>query len=143
MKGLRLFFCVCAVALFFQCTSMDKTILQNEAIRKPLPPLSLDASYDPYMMRVDLVRAYHNETKTVTTSSNGQTYTTTQVVSVPNSYHSLVADFGNGIVLDFNQNLCLDLVRLYNLSAAKGFRISYESDGLFSMKMECVKENNS
>lgn len=143
MRKFSVFFLSFSIAILASCGTLDKALVSNESLRKPLPPLSLDTGYDLYMMRVDLVRAYHNETRTVTQQNGTTSYTTTQVVSVPNAYHSIVVDFGNGVILDYNKNLCIDLVRLYNLTKAKGFKIGYKTEGFLSTKMDCVKENDS
>ncbi len=75
--------------------------------RQPLADLKLAVDWDPYLLRVDLIRNYE---------SGGTS-------PVPNAYSYLVVDLGNGVVLDANGNLCLDLVRFYGWNNARGFRI--------------------
>ena len=147
MKKLHAVFAAIIASLLVQCATLDQKIVTNEAARKPMPGLKLEAGYDVYLLRVDLVRATHTETKTrtVSTTTNGVTTTRTETVleTVPNQYHCIVADFGNGIIMDYNHNLCLDIARLYGLSTAEGFKASVGEEGFFSAKAEIVKDGTS
>jgi hypothetical protein len=119
---------------------MDQSLLKNESTREPMPPLTLDTGYDLYMMRLDLVRGTHTESRPVTLS-NGKTSTmTTQTIIAGNPYSNIVADFGNGMILDYNRNLCIDFVRLYELMNAQDFTIEYEFEGY---KLQCVKNKDT
>jgi len=140
MRFVPKYICLISAILLASCATMDQSLLTNESSREPLPPLTLDAGCDLYMMRLDLVRATHTESRPVTLS-NGKTSTmTTQTILEGNPYSNIVADFGNGVILDYNRNLCIDFVRLYELMNAQGFTIEYESEGL---KLQCVKDKGT
>jgi hypothetical protein len=112
-------------ALLCGCLTMDATRLSDLSIRQTPRPLTLLPGYDVYMVREDLVRATHSQTQT--TYVNGQA--STQIVQVPNAYSELVIDFGNGIIMDYNYNLCVDLLRFYDMQDMACFAITKEPRG--------------
>jgi hypothetical protein len=125
-----LFFFLAAVSLL-GCSTLDRQKLTDPSIRKTLDPLTLDIGYDAYLLRADLNRATHSETRSVTLSgSGGSPYTTTETVVVPNDYHYIAVVLGNGIIFDFNHNLCLDLARFYGFKDAENFKITLQAKGL-------------
>ena len=71
-------------------------------------------------LRVDIVRATHPDTTVTVTYPNG-THAPPKVKA--NDYSEVVADFGNGIILDSNNNLSVDLLRLYGMDTLTGYRI--------------------
>lgn len=75
--------------------------------------------YDVSFVREDLVRATHSVTQT--SYSNGMMITSTR--QAPNDYSEIVIDFGNGIILDYNNNLCIDLLRFYDLARLSNYHI--------------------
>lgn len=111
--------------LMVSCSTIDSSRLEDLSIRQSPAPLLLKPAFDLYMIREDLVRATHTEQRT--TVNNG--IMTTTSVQVPNSYHDLCIDFGNGIMLDFNDNLFVDLLRFYNLDQLKKFSIQKKVSG--------------
>ncbi|MBI4977624.1 MAG: hypothetical protein HZC28_09085 [Spirochaetes bacterium] len=129
---MRHFLCLVFIFLvFISCGTLDKAKLNDVSIRKKVDPLSLDIGYDVYLLRIDLNRATHAESRT-TCNQNG---CTTSTVQVPNSYHYITVDFGNGIIMDYNGNLCLDLARYYRFSNSKDFSILEKNEGLFGTEI--------
>jgi hypothetical protein len=119
------------VLLIAGCASMDASRLQDASIRRPPNQLSLAPGYDVYLIREDLVRGTHSESRTY--HQNGKTVTRTETVE--NEYSELLIDFGNGIVMDYNNNLCVDLMRFYGLTEKRSFAIAKKPIG-FSMKSD-------
>jgi hypothetical protein len=110
-----------ALALAVSCSSlkMERALLDDPAVREPLPPLTLNPGFDVFMLRVDLRRAVH---ESIELNSRREERT----VVVPNEYHPLVVDLGGGLILDYNDNFCIDLARLYGLSGKDRFRVAVE-----------------
>jgi hypothetical protein len=95
------------------------------AVSRPADPLSLSIGSDPLFMRVDIHRATHAEYRVRSeTDANGVTQSTLEEVEVPNPYHYLVARFGNGVEMDFNGNLSIDLLSLYHIDRAQSYRLT-------------------
>jgi hypothetical protein len=111
------------------CSSMDSSRLKDTSIRRPPNQLILVPGYDVYMIREDLVRGTHSETRTY--YQNGRSVTRTETVE--NAYSELLIDFGNGIVMDYNNNLCVDLMRFYKFTEKHQFAITKKRIG-FSLK---------
>lgn len=109
---------------------MDLSRIEDATLRKKPEIVKLDPSYEVFMLREDLVRATHAET--VTTTANGRTVTSTR--QVPNEYSELVIDFGNGIIMDYNENLCIDLMKLYGIDSSHGFMIERSGKGFMNGK---------
>jgi hypothetical protein len=103
-----------AVLALAGCTTFDPARLADISIRQPTGPLELRPAYDAFMIREDLVRATHSETRTSYTNGRMSTYS----VQVPNAYHLLGIELGNGILMDYNNNLFVDLIRFYGLDDA-------------------------
>jgi hypothetical protein len=99
---------------------MDASRLRDSSIRRPPKPLTLLPAHEIYLIREDLVRATHTETRT--SYVNGKM--TVQTVQVPNEYSELVIDFGNGIIMDCNNNLCVDLLRYHDLQLVDRFHVT-------------------
>lgn len=103
--------------LVASCATVDLSSLSDPSLRSPLPPLKLDVGFDVFMARVDLRRGVHDEIEL-------RDNMTERIVQKENEYHPLVVDLGDGIILDYNGNLCLDLFRLYGLADAPSFKVS-------------------
>lgn len=127
------------ILLVTSCATINEDYIFDESVREPVDELSLKMGYDIYKFRVDILR---RTTTTTTTSTNaqGHTSTTTQTVDVP--YHYLGVRFGNGIFLDYNQNLSIDLVEFFNLGSSD-FRITRKNNSLFSTKIIYKKTDNN
>jgi hypothetical protein len=126
-----------ATVLLVGCATMNTARLHDPTMRQILEPIKLQPSYESSFIREDLVRATH----TVTTTSyvNGMMRTSSH--EEPNDYSELVIDFGNGILMDYNNNLCIDLLRFYGLTKLSSYRIirtpkgfSFESINNYDLK---------
>ena len=103
-------------------------------------PLSLSIGSDPLFMRVDIHRATHMEFRVRSeTDPNGATQSTLEEVEVPNPYHYLVARFGNGLEMDFNGNLSIDLLSLYHIARAQSYRLTERLNTLLPASVTIVK----
>jgi hypothetical protein len=111
------------------CTTIDPARLADISIRQPTGPLELRPAYDAFMIREDLVRATHSETRTSYTNGRMSTYS----VQVPNAYHLLGIELGNGILMDYNNNLFVDLIRFYGMDDASKIHITRTPKG-FSLE---------
>jgi hypothetical protein len=115
----KFFALVPAIALLASCASMkaDRKLLADASVREAMPPFELNLGFDIFMLRVDLRRGTH---ETFEFDDGGEA----QTVEVENNYHPLVVDLGGGLILDYNNNLCLDLLRLYGLSSRDRFTVT-------------------
>ena len=110
-----------ALALAASCASVkiDRTQLDDPAVREPLPPLTLNPGFDVFMLRVDLRRAVHDG---IEFNSKNEM----QKIQSENEYHFMVVDLGGGLILDYNNNLCLDLLRVYGLTDTEHYKVVVE-----------------
>ena len=115
------------IALIASCSTLDKTYLSDPAVRQPMSALTFNIGYDLFMIRADVRRATHQELQ-----YNSQNVT--RPVEVPNDYSPLVVDLGNGLILDGNGNLCIDIVRLYGLDKMDNFTLIEQGTGFVAQK---------
>ena len=108
-----------AVLVLIGCTTLDPERLTDISIRQPIGPLALKPTYEIYLIREDLVRATHSESRSSYTNGKLSTYS----VQVPNAYHELAIDLGNGIFMDYNNNLFVDLLCYYRLDVSMRMHI--------------------
>ncbi len=148
------------------CATLSKSDLPAQSDIIEFEPQKIDIAYDVMLMRIDLRRQTTTQTRTVTTTdSQGRSSTRTETYEVPVAYHYLGVDLGNGIFLDANMNLSLNLFQLLGLGKDQDFtivkkgrgwfgsdttftrtgsRLTIDFGGLFSSKMEVeLKENNA
>ena len=98
-----------------------------------LEPLKADISCNYYFFsRLDVIR----QVQQFSTYSGGRSSTT----YVPVEYHILGTDLGNGLFVDLNGNLSIDLFRLMKIPENKNFKIIRSRIGLMygSITMEKI-----
>lgn len=106
-------------------------------------PLKLSIGYDLAFVRVDLKRATHLALRFIRQpGANGKTKVIPEPIKVENPYNYLVATFGNGLVVDYNGNLGIDLLRLYHLNRATGYDVVERFNGLFPEGGQVVKSGS-
>lgn len=101
MKTLYLF---CIFFLLLGCASTPK--MPSAAARVPLAPFQVKPVAEVYGVRLDLVKnrdSGFDSAKMVSSSS----------ARFSSDYGWIAVDFGNGLIVDTRNNLCVDLVRLY------------------------------
>jgi len=96
-------------------TKLDPGYVENPSIKVGLDPLKLEVCAEPRLLRVDLVRATHTETRNRTMYGGTSSSVVSETVEVSNPYHYVALDFGNRILMDYNHNLFVDLNRFYAL----------------------------
>lgn len=107
-------------------------------------PLKLAIGYDVGLLRVDLKRGTHLERRIVMERDTmGVTKSVPELVKVENPYSLLVARFGNGLLVDRNDNLGIDLLRLYDLNRATSFNVVERFNGLLPSGRSVVRTGNS
>jgi hypothetical protein len=134
----RIVFLIPALALAVSCASLkaEKPLLTDPSARQAIAPFSLNLGFDRYMLRLDLRRGTH---ETMVRNSRNEERT----VEVQNPYHPVVVDLGNGLILDFNNNLCIDLARAYGLVGLNKFRVEVEGDLFGDVPSEVSKDGVS
>ncbi len=120
------------------CATISAEDIPTLAERQDFEPLKIELAYELYGLRID-VRRQTTTTTTTTTDSKGNTVTQTQTVNVP--YHYIGVDLGNGLFLDANGNLSLNILSLLGKSNRDDFAITQKSTGLLSR--DIVYEKNS
>jgi hypothetical protein len=98
------------------CTSMDKELLQDPKNFEELEPLTLEAGIEPYDLRIDVKRQTREEKAAGLTESRSMT------VELP--YTPIGFNIGNGIFVDTNFNICLNVLELYGIDELEDFSIS-------------------
>ena len=103
-------------------SAFDENILYDNSIRKELEPSTLSLACESYLIRIDLVRA-SDTSKSSTPNPNGPGSSTT-TISTPRPYGEFCVYFGNGIMIDNNQNIFLDLVSFFGLAQGGDFKVT-------------------
>ncbi len=99
----------------------------------------IEAAFDLYQLRLDINRTVPEENPTIAINKDG----THRSAAQASPYHFLGADIGNGLFVDFNGNLCVDLVRLAGLDRLDSFRLTRVSGGIPDGAAEYVKKGGS
>ena len=102
-------------------------------------PLRLEPGYDLCFMRIDLRRQYRTETTTYV-DATGRPIMRTRSVPVP--YHYLGVDLGNGLFLDANLNLALDVLRLRHLDAVRSFSVERQRRSFYPVSADSSCRRN-
>ena len=97
---------IMSVTLFSGCRTMDTNLLQAEAKNLTMAPLQLEMAAEVTNMRIDLVR----QTTTNVISEGTQSTMSSSTEEVP--YHPLGVYIGEGIFIDLNENLTMNLLPL-------------------------------
>lgn len=104
----------------------------SESTKVAPEPLKLSIGYDAALLRVDLKRATHLVLHfKKERDRKGTRRVRPEPIEVKNAYGLLIVDFGNGLILDQNGNLGIDLLRLYDLNRAASFHVVEQFNGLF------------
>ena len=98
--------------LLISCTTLDRKFIEDENNRVTLDDIRLEMDYEVYHFRADLIR--QTTIENVTTTDSVRVFSTDQEdKDVP--YHYVGLRLGNGLFLDYNHNLSVDLVEFFNL----------------------------
>lgn len=125
------------------CATLDVKDIPAPTDTIAFEPQKIEISYDVTLLRIDLLRQYTTQSQTVTTTdAQGKTQTVVKQVQVPVPYHYLGVDMGNGIFLDANQNLSLNLLKLLGLKPDQDFTITRRGRGLFAQDATFTKKGN-
>lgn len=136
---LKVLTCIIFCFLFAGCMTIKKITIPDEAERLELQPLQAAAGYDVYQLRIDIVRQTTTKTETVTDSKG---VTSTKTITENKPYHYLGVYLGNGLFLDANLNLGLDLIRLLHLEDRQNFTLIRKIPNLFQSQVIYKKEGN-
>jgi len=112
-------------------SSLDRAYVSNPVNRVALEPFRFELSHDPYLLRTDLVRASHAEDRTTPVSNGTSANYITQSIQVDNAYFPVAIDFGNGLMVDANLNVFVDLSRFYSLRDLPAYKAKLPARGLF------------
>ena len=122
------------------------TVPANVALGSALAPKPVDLSpgYDAGFLRVDLKRATHIETRMVFEQDDtGKVVHVPEIFYVDDPYSFLTVYFGNGLTVDSNGNLFVDLLRLFGLDNAKSFDLTQRMNNtLFGAGLNLAKNGN-
>ncbi|MCB1315064.1 MAG: hypothetical protein KDK27_03875 [Leptospiraceae bacterium] len=130
---------VLTVTALAGCRSLEPTDIPDAGSLLPFDPLRVELAWDVFGMRVDMRR----QTRTYTTTrmdSSGQMITEQRTEPVP--YHYLGVDLGNGLFLDANLNLGMDIIKLFELENKASFTIVKTDDSFFGGSTTFRKNGN-
>lgn len=111
------------------CTSLSPADIPAEGERLPFGEFAVTPAFDPFFLRLDLVRQVQTYTTTRVTSE-GFVIPETRTEAAP--YHYIGVDLGAGLFLDARQNLAIDLWRLMELNRYARVRVVERSGGWLS-----------
>ncbi|MFO7938932.1 MAG: hypothetical protein R6U66_04195 [Bacteroidales bacterium] len=95
-----------SILAFSGCRTMDANLLEAEARNLTMPPFQLEMAAEVTNMRIDLVR----QTTTHVISEGTQSTMSSSTEDVP--YHPLGVYIGEGIFIDLNENLTMNVLPL-------------------------------
>jgi hypothetical protein len=125
------------------CATLSKNDIPAQADIIDLEPQKIDIAYDVLLLRIDLNRQTTTQSRTVTTTdAQGRSQTRTESYQVPVPYHYLGVDMGNGIFLDANMNLALNLFQLLGITKDQDFRIVRKGRGFFGSDTTYTREGS-
>ena len=121
------------------CATLGREELLNQAELLELAPPKISIDFDVYLLRIDLNRQYTTQMST-STESDGRM--SPQTTSAPLPYHYLGVNLGNGVFLDANMNLSLNLTEILGFGKNDSFRIVEKGKGWFGRDTTWIKEGN-
>lgn len=130
-----------ALILLSTCATLDRAFIDDESNRVELEDLKLEMDAEVFHFRADLIRQTTEENMT-TVDGTGAFATEEEEVEVP--YHYVGVRFGNGLFLDYNQNLSVDLIEFFGLED-EDFKIiqKMNTGDIFNPGIEYARVGNS
>lgn len=119
MKIKNILFAILIMLWLQSCSTLNIAELSKPSNLQQMDSLNLKTGYELYKLRIDLIR--NTTTETVGTSSGRNASTTTQTVDVP--YHFLGVYLFDGVFLDLNNNLSVNVIHLLNNNGDGDFEI--------------------
>lgn len=117
------------------CTSMDKDFLGNSDNYGELEPLKLEPGYELYDLRVDLKR--HTREEEFNGGDEPRTMTL-ELVYMPIGFY-----IGNGVFVDTNFNLTVDVLQLYGIKEDEDFTILQNFTNSYVKPRKYIKQGDS
>jgi hypothetical protein len=125
--------------LILGCGTNIKQLIPNETEQVAFDPFKIELGYDIYCLRIDINRQYVTSTKE-TTDPKGNVESET--VMTPKPYHYIGIYIGNGIFIDANLNISLNIMRFFNLEEKNHVVITAKTSQLFSPETRFEKKGN-
>lgn len=110
---------------------------QSDLLELKAPEISI--GFDIYLLRIDLNRQH---TTQMSTSPESDGRMSPQTTTAPVPYHYLGVNLGNGVFLDANMNLSLNLLELLDIDKDDSFKIVEKGKGWFGRDTTWIKEGN-
>jgi hypothetical protein len=107
-------------AVLAGCSTLEKQIPPDSELLSP-EKLDISPSFAPYFLRIDLVRQTH---QVVTYERNDKGKTVPVTKNVPNDYSPVGVYIGNGVFLDSNMNLFLDVSKITGFAKRESFTVT-------------------
>jgi len=121
------------IAAITGCTSMDKEFLQDENNFTDLEPLKLESGYEPYDLRIDIARRTRKE------EIAGKEESKRITLELP--YTPIGFNIGNGVFIDTNFNVCLNVHELFMIEDEADFIISRKFTNALVKPQRFIKES--
>jgi hypothetical protein len=126
-------------SLGFGCSTLKPGDIPDQSQWEEPQPLSANISADLFQFRLDLFREKNNAaTSTILITGDG-TYKETDDL-VPHHYLGIYA--GNGLFIDINGNVGIDIIRLFGFDALRGFRLRKSLEGSSRTAEEFSRDGN-
>jgi hypothetical protein len=143
-RGLRkilaalLFLC----SLGFGCSTLKPGDIPDQSQWEEPEPLSANIGVDIFQFRLDLLRERRDDTASTTTVLITEEGTYKEKEDFI-SHHYLGVYVGNGLFIDINGNVGIDIIRLFGLDSLKGFRLRKSSGNSLYTTEEFRREGNT
>jgi len=103
------------------CATYDRSLFEDPSIRIPPDPLKLSIACEPFFIRVDVNRNYAREESPV--MSQKELFSPHEYYEA-RPYSELCVDFGNGLMMDYNGNLFIELGRFFGVDESADFSLT-------------------
>ncbi|MDR1932875.1 MAG: hypothetical protein LBQ57_08670 [Spirochaetales bacterium] len=136
IKIMKKLFFLMLPALLAGCATLGPGDIPAQSEWESPEPFTLEMGADVFQLRLDLVREKQTAVASTITISDGSYKRRDEFVP----YHYLGTYIGNGLFLDINGNITVDIIRLLGFDSVYGFRLHRTERGALDAPAEMSRE---
>jgi hypothetical protein len=129
------FFAACALLpafVWLGCASLQPGDIPPESAWEEPEPLRLEMDADVFLIRLDLLRENKDSANSTIIVTDGSYKREERLVP----YHYLGSYVGNGLFLDINGNVVVDIIRLFGFDGEYAFKLRKIKDGALDVPQD-------
>jgi hypothetical protein len=132
-------FVLVSALLYGSCATLQPGDIPPESAWEELEPLRLEMDVDVFQIRLDLLRENKDSSNSSITVSDGSYKRSDRLVP----YHYLGSYLGNGLFLDINGNIGVDIIRLLGFDGEYSFKLHRIQEGVLDAPQEASREGRT